>query len=97
MSWTGSENRRRPQGTCSAHGTQSRPRFTPDLEPAHPRYSLPAGSRVEIAKDEASPVWRPYVTQKTLRFLSIEAGPLFLASYQGYLIRGPQEVITELT
>ena len=61
QSWSGSEQRRRPQRPCSTNG------YVPCSRP--PRYVIQAGTPVKVRCVTGKRVpWRPYVTKRTLTF-----------------------------
>jgi hypothetical protein len=89
MSWTGSENQRKPQGIC--------------LPPANPvvksaRFTIPIGVSISVQKiTTGNPPWRAHVTTKEQKFDQFEARSkgCYVFRAQGWMIRARYRDVKE--
>lgn len=81
MSWTGSENQRREQGTCSAPA--------PHLATYRVRASSPCECRRVAKISNGCGPWRPWTTTHTNKFHGYEQrdGRYFIFRYGDYELR----------
>lgn len=97
MSWTGSENQRRPQGGCVSYGCSTARRFV--NEQVDQAISIPAGTQVFIQKIAGGPEYI-YRTKKALSFAEtgqIDNKRRYVFHWQGWWIFVPRKNLAGLT